>query len=80
MWFYKNLLIYRYPKARTTLVEDCGNIEITLDKFPPYTRFLKIKFDLTEDHQVRTHQISAGLRCWAGNLIQNPYALNTDDD
>ncbi len=79
-WYYKNMLTYRYPKLRTTLLETCEGMEIVLDKAPPYTTFVNIKFNIEEDSQLRTYQIGTQLRCWAGNLIGNPFTLVTDDD
>ncbi|MBN2183183.1 MAG: prepilin-type N-terminal cleavage/methylation domain-containing protein [Sedimentisphaerales bacterium] len=79
-WWYKNIFIYRYPKLRTTLVNECSGVEITLDNNPPYTTFVSIVFDVEENNQVRTYQISSTLRCWAGNLLRDFYTLVTDDD
>ena len=79
---YKNVLTYWFTEFRTTLLEKCEGMDIVLDKAPPYTTLVSIKFSIEEDSQLRTCQISAGLRCQAGNLIKGsyPYTLVTDDD
>lgn len=77
---YKNALIYWFTEYRTTLLDQCEGIKITLDRIPPYTTLVNIKLDIEQNSQVRTYQISAGLRCQAVNLIKDPYTLVTDDD
>jgi len=79
-WYLKNILTSKYPEFRTTLMEDCEDIRITLDDNPPYTKLVNIQYKLEEDDQLRTYQISTALRCWAGNLIKTSYSLVTEDD
>jgi len=79
-WYLKNILSSRYPQLRTTLLEKCDGIKITLDVYPPYTRLVNIMFDIEEDDQVRTYQISSSLRCWAGHLIDTSHRLVLQDD
>jgi len=78
--YYKSWLVYWYPETYTTLIDQCSNMEITLDYNPPYTQFISIVFDITENDQTRTYQISSGLRCYAGNLIKKENELYTSDD
>lgn len=79
-WYFKNILSSRYPQLRTTLLEKCDVIKITLDEYPPYTRLVNIMFNIEEDNQVRTYQISSSLRCWAGYLIDTSHKLVLQDD
>ena len=79
-WYLKKILSSRYPPLRTTLIEKCEGIKITLDKFPPYTKLVNIAFNIEEDDQVRTYQISTNLRCWAGHLINTSSELVAQDD
>jgi prepilin-type N-terminal cleavage/methylation domain-containing protein len=80
-WPYlKNILSSRYPQIRTTLIDKCDGMNIILDKNPPYTQNVNIVYNIEEDERVRTYQISANLRCWAGHLIDTSYRLVTQDD
>ena len=80
-WSYlKNILSSRYPQIRTALIEKCEGIRITLDEYPPDTKLVNIKFNIEENNQVRTYQISTNLRCWAGHLIDTSNRLVTQDD
>lgn len=79
-YYYKNAFIYWFTESRTTLLDQCEGIKIDLDKRPPYTTLVNIKFDIEQDSQIRTYQIIAGLRCQAVNLIKDPYTLVPDDD
>jgi len=80
-WLYlKNILSSRYPQIRTTLIEKCDGVKIILDEYPPYTKLVNIAFNIEEDNQVRTYQISTSLRCWAGHLIKTSSELVTQDD
>ena len=78
--YLKGFLKYRYPESYTTLIEQCNNISITLDKYPPYTQLVHISFDIEENQQIRTFQISSALRCRMSNLINNYGALSKSDD
>ena len=85
-WFWfqfqylKNWLIYKYPEQYTTLIDQCQDLQITLDKDPPYTTQVNILFNIEENEQVRTYQVNSTLRCWAGNLINSSGRLSTEDD
>jgi prepilin-type N-terminal cleavage/methylation domain-containing protein len=79
-WYIKNWLIYKYPEQYTTLIDQCQDVIITLDKAPPYTTQVNITFNIEENEQVRTYQINSTLRCWAGNLINTFGGLSAEDD
>ena len=81
-WNYKGSLIKTYPKRYTTLLDQCRNVKIELgdDKYPPYTKQVNISFDINEDGRYRTCQISAALRCQAGNLIKDSQTIKSVDD
>ena len=78
--YYKSWLVYWYPETYTTLIDQCSNMKITLDSNPPYTQFISMVFDIIENNQTRTYQISSGLRSYAGNLIKKESELYTSDD
>ena len=79
--YLKAYLIYRYSETYTTLLEECSNMSITIDRYPPYTQLVNISFDIEENQQIRTYQISSALRCNMSNLISTYGTLSkTDDD
>jgi prepilin-type N-terminal cleavage/methylation domain-containing protein len=78
--YYKSWLVYLYPETYTTLIDQCSNMEITLDSNPPYTQFISVVFDLNENGQTRTYQISSRLRCRVSNLIRTEYSFSDSDD
>lgn len=77
---FKSWLISMYPETYTTLISECSNMKITVDRNPPYTQFINIVFDIEENNQTRTCQISSRLRCCADNLIKTEYSLSDSDD
>jgi hypothetical protein len=56
-------------------------VRFSVDAWPPQTTSVAILFDVQEDGNVRQYQINAGLRGWAGNIL-NPAGdgLVGDDD
>lgn len=74
--YLKNWLIYFYPESYTILLEQCSNVEISIDKKPPYTQLVNISFDIEENQEKRKYQISTALRCQMSNLI----GVSADDD
>ena len=62
------------------LIPACSNVQFLLDSPAPYTQLLSISFDLTENGIDRQYQISAGLRGWAGNLLDGSGNIISDDD
>jgi hypothetical protein len=78
--YLKGFLKFRHSEIYTTLIEQCSNISITLDKYPPYTQLVNISFDIEENQQIRTYQISSALRCNMSNLITTYDTLSKSDD
>jgi prepilin-type N-terminal cleavage/methylation domain-containing protein len=78
--YLKKILSSRYPQTSTTLIDKCDGMNIILDKKPPYTQNVNIIYNIEEDDRVRTYQISANLRCWAGHLIKTSNRLVRQDD
>ena len=65
------------------LIPQCSNVEFGFDEplVPPTLRkFVSISFDLVENGIDRQYQISAGLRGWAGHLVDSSGNLVSDDD
>jgi len=63
------------------LIPNCSNVEFGFDVSPPNTRLVSISFNLMENEAVHQYQISACLRSWAGNLLNEAAdALVSDDD
>ena len=65
------------------LIRQCSNVEFGFDEplVPPTLRqFVSISFDLVENGIDRQYQISAGLRGWAGHLVDSSGNLVSDDD
>ena len=65
------------------LIRQCSNVEFGFDEplIPPTLRkFVSISFDLVENGIDRQYQISAGLRSWAGHLLDGSGNIVSDDD
>ena len=70
-------------KNPVILIRQCSNVEFGFDEplVPPTLRkFVSISFDLVENGIDRQYQISAGLRSWAGHLVDSSGNLVSDDD
>jgi hypothetical protein len=78
--YLKVFLKYRHSETYTTLIEQCSDISITLDKYPPYTQLVNISFDIEENRQKRTYQISSALRCRMSSLLNAYGSLYKSDD
>jgi prepilin-type N-terminal cleavage/methylation domain-containing protein len=78
-WLSKGLSI-----RRTVLIPECSDVQ--LDVLPPDApavecRFVNVSFDLFENGFSRQYQISAYIRGWAGNLLNEAGdGLVSDDD
>jgi len=64
----------------TLMVPQCSNVEFSVDTQPPQTRFVSISFDLEECSTVHNYKIDAGLRSWAGYLLDGSGNIVSDDD
>jgi len=71
-----------YIVTYVPLVPQCSNVEFGfLPELPPQSRFVSISFDVVENDIVHQYQISAALRGWAGNLLNDTGdSLVSDDD
>lgn len=78
--YIKTLLKSRYKVTYTMLIEECSNVNIKLDRYPPYTRHVNISFDIEENHLKRTCRISSTLRCHMSSLINTYGSLSGRDD
>ena len=56
---------------RTVLIPRCSNMEFSFDELPPQSRFVSVSFDLLENNIPKQYQISAFVRGWAGNLLND---------
>lgn len=67
---------------RTTLIEECIDMEFSFDALPPTTRFVNVSFDLLENGFSRQYEISGYVRGWAGNLLNEARdgLVESDDD
>jgi prepilin-type N-terminal cleavage/methylation domain-containing protein len=70
-----------YSVTNVLLIPQCSNVEFQFDTTPPTrSQFVSISFDLVENGVTRQYQISAALRGWAGNLLNEAGAVVSDDD
>ena len=70
-----------YDVTYVRLVPQCSNVQFSFDLAPPNSRFVSVSFDLLENDTVRHYQISAVLRNWAENLLNDTGdSLVSDDD
>jgi prepilin-type N-terminal cleavage/methylation domain-containing protein len=70
------------PDNCVLLIPQCRNnsVEFQFDVPPPYSRFVSISFNLVENGVPHQYQISAALRGWAGNLLDESGNIVNDDD
>jgi len=61
------------------IVPQCSNVEFGFDVLPPRSRFVSIKFELVENKIDHQYQITAGVRSWAGNLLDEGNIVSDDD-
>ena len=74
-------LAYSSDINYTLIMPQCSDVQFRFDVSPPGSRFVSISFDLAENNTVRQYQISAGLRGWAGHLLNEAGdSLVSDDD
>jgi len=71
-----------YIVTYVPLVPQCSNVQFGfLPELPPKSSFVTISFDIVENDIVHQYQISAALRGWAGNLLNDTGdSLVNDDD
>ena len=70
-----------YDVTYVQLVPQCSNVQFSFDLAPPNSRFVSVSFDVLENDTVRQYQISAVLRNWAENLLNDTGdSLVSDDD
>lgn len=62
------------------LLPECGKVEFYFDAMPPNSKFVNIKFEMTENNIVRQYQINAALRSWNGNYLDESGNIINDDD
>jgi len=64
------------------LIPECSNVEFYLDDLdsPPNSTFVTISYKVIENGVTRQCQIKAGLRGWAGNLLDESGNIVSDDD
>jgi len=67
-------------QSYTLMVPQCSNVDFSVDTQPPQTRFVSISFDLEENSAVHNYKIDAGLRSWAGYLLDGSGNIVSDDD
>jgi prepilin-type N-terminal cleavage/methylation domain-containing protein len=69
-----------YSVTNVLLIPQCSNVEFQFDEDPPRSRLVSISFDLVENGVAHRYQISAALRGWAGNLLDESGNIINDDD
>jgi prepilin-type N-terminal cleavage/methylation domain-containing protein len=78
----KAFLISQYAETYVPLIPECGDVQFRfVDAAPPSTRLFSVSFSLAENGGTNRYEISAALRAWAGNLLNEAGdALVSDDD
>lgn len=69
-----------YEMRCMQLIPECSNVQFQPEDIVPQSKFVSISFDLSENGAVHQYQIEAGLRCWAGNLLDSAGNIVVDDD
>jgi len=62
------------------LIPLCQGVNITVDAAAPWSKFASISFEVAESGVMRHYQISASLRGWAGNLLDETGLFIVSDD
>jgi prepilin-type N-terminal cleavage/methylation domain-containing protein len=62
------------------LIPQCSNVRFMVDSAAPWSKFVSISFDVSENGVVRQYQISTALRSWAGHLLDGSGNIVSDDD
>ena len=62
------------------LLPECSNIEFNFDVMPPKSKFLNIKFDITENNGERQYEINAAIRSSNSNILNESGEIISDDD
>jgi prepilin-type N-terminal cleavage/methylation domain-containing protein len=77
----KTQLLTNHDETVLTLLPACKNAQFALDVNPPDTRRVTVSFELTENGSDNRYEVTATLRAWAGNLLNDTGdALISDDD
>ena len=77
----KAALLAGYSSRSAIFLSTCKDVQFDFDAAPPYTQFVTITFDLTEDTSDHRYEISVALRSWAGHFLNaTGEALVSDDD
>lgn len=71
---------YSSDVSYTRLLPECREVQFSLDELPPRSRLVSISFDIVENGIVHKYQVSAALRGWAGNLLDDDGNIVGDDD
>ena len=71
---------YTSDTESVKLLPDCGSVEFNFDTLPPNSKFVNIKFEMTENNIVRQYQINAAVRSWNGNYLDGSGNIINDDD
>jgi len=73
-------LSYASDERYTLLIPSCSDVRFLLDAEPPNTRLVTVSFELTENGVANQYQVTAGLRGWAGHLLDASGNIVSDDD
>jgi type II secretory pathway pseudopilin PulG len=65
---------------RTTLLDTCSDVTFTADHNPPYTRWLAISVELTDNGGVHPYEIEMTLRASATHLLSSDGSTLVSDD
>ena len=80
---YTQLQLCKGGGSPIVLIPQCSNVQFQFDEplLPPTRRkFVSISFDLVENGIARQYQMSASLRGWAGNLLDDSGEIVSGDD
>jgi prepilin-type N-terminal cleavage/methylation domain-containing protein len=70
-----------YSVTYMSLIPQCSDVRFQFDAAPPRSRLVNISFNLAENEIAHQYQISAALRGWSGNLLNEADdAIASDDD
>jgi prepilin-type N-terminal cleavage/methylation domain-containing protein len=73
----KEALMLACTTRQIVVVPQCSNVQFS----GPRSRFVSISFDLAQNNTTHRYQLSASLRSWAGNLLNDAGdAIVSDDD
>ena len=77
---YYQLRIREGAGSAVVVLNECNNIQFSVDSSPPWSRYVGISILVQECGVNRQYEMSGSLRGWSGNLLDAGGNIVSDDD